>query len=311
MRRPTGWLILLTLVLVPCGRASAQTPQTPQAPRVQQPPGQPAPPLFPKHRRGTYINSDNIEVVDATPQSPPLETDDPGVPDPGEYEINLLTEADLEEDARTINVVTVDANYGLVLKGFGHELPTQLKFEFPVVAARQTGNPYEIGLGNYEVGLKFNFYNDESRGLRVSVYPQMAFSRGSSVDKGVAEAGQTFELPILISHETKFMTLVGNAGFSKAIHDEERGTTADIGAGIGRAFFRKLAVMAEVRTSSSIDFSSDRLVSTSLGFIYGVRKSIWYARVGHSLFSDDGRHLFLGFGMKVLIDTQHPTPARP
>ena len=41
--------------------------------------------------------------------------------------------------------------------------------------------------------------------------------------------------------------------------------------------------------------------------IYGVRKSIWYARVGHSLFSDDGRHTYLGFGMKVTIDTKHPT----
>lgn len=95
------------------------------------------PPLFPKHRRGLYINRDNLEVVDATPQSPPLETDDPSVPDEGEYEINLLTEADFAAVARKINVLTVDANYGLVLKGLGHRLPTQLKFEFPVVARQE------------------------------------------------------------------------------------------------------------------------------------------------------------------------------
>ena len=60
--------------------------------------------------------------------------------------------------------------------------------------------------------------------------------------------------------------------------------------------------MGDLRTSSTPDFKRDRLISASAGFIYGVRKSIWYARVGHSLFSDDGRHMFLGCGMKVMLD---------
>jgi hypothetical protein len=114
---------------------------------VTKPAQNPPPPLFPKHRRGLYINGEKLEVIDATPQSPPLETDDPSVPDPGEYEINLLTDADLGVDARKVDVVTVDANYGLMLRGWGHQLPTQLKFEFPVVAAKEAGTPYEIGAG--------------------------------------------------------------------------------------------------------------------------------------------------------------------
>jgi hypothetical protein len=42
---------------------------------------QPPPPLFSRHRRGIYKNALGVAVVDATPQSPPLETDDPSVPD--------------------------------------------------------------------------------------------------------------------------------------------------------------------------------------------------------------------------------------
>jgi hypothetical protein len=57
-------------------------------PQVSAPPKQPPPPLFPRHRRGIYQNREGLDVIDATPQSPPLETDDPGVPDKGEYEIN-------------------------------------------------------------------------------------------------------------------------------------------------------------------------------------------------------------------------------
>jgi hypothetical protein len=246
--------------------------------------------------------SKDVEVIDATPQSPPLETDDPSVPDKGEYEINLLTEADLTENARSVNVVTVDANYGIVLKGWGHEVPTQVKFDFPVVARREGGNPYQIGLGTSEFGLKFNFYNDEQRGLRVSVYPQIEFSTGGSVDKGIAEPGQTLELPLLIAHESKYVTMVGNAGLSKVFHGDGRETTTELGFGIGRAFFPKLAVMGEIRTASTTDFKRDRLISANAGFIYGVRKTIWYARVGHSVFSDDGGHAFVAFGMKVILD---------
>src|SRR3954467_2363289 len=100
--------------------------------RVKPPP----PPLFVKHHRGTYRNSANLMVIDATPQSPPLETDDPGVPDKGEYEINLSTHADLSKEDRTVDLLFVDANYGIAPRIAGHELPTQLKFEIPVMAAR-------------------------------------------------------------------------------------------------------------------------------------------------------------------------------
>jgi len=308
MRLIASSLLILPLLLLPLRDASAQTQQSPPATK---PAASPPPPLFPKHRRGLYINSDKLEVIDATPQSPPLETDDPSVPDKGEYEINLLTEADLGLEEHSVNVVTVDANYGVVLKGWGHELPTQLKLEVPVSAQGGHGSPYQIGLGNSAVGFKFNFYNDDSRGLRLSVYPQMEFSTGTSVEKGVAEPGQTLVLPLLVAKESRFATLVANAGLSMAIHDEGRQTMANLSVGVGRAFFRKLALMGEIHSSSAKSLSEDRLVSANAGFIYGVRRAIWYGRVGHSIFSDAGPHAFVAFGMKVLIDTARRDGAQP
>ncbi len=97
---------------------------------------EPPPPLFSRHRRGIYKNALGVAVVDATPQSPPLETDDPSVPDKGEYEVNLTTHADFSKELRTFDFFFVDANYGIVPKIFGHELPTQVKFEFPLAAQR-------------------------------------------------------------------------------------------------------------------------------------------------------------------------------
>jgi hypothetical protein len=308
MTRPAGWLALLALLLIPCAPASAQEAAPPP---VAKPAGNPPPPLFPNHRRGFYIGNDNFEVIDATPQSPPLVTDDPGVPDNGEFEINLLTEADLARDAHSVNLLTIDANYGVLLKGGGHQLPTQVKIEFPITARREGGNAYQVGPGESQFGLKFNFYNDESRGLRVAVYPQIEFSTGASVDKGIAEPGQTLVLPLLVSHESKYVTMVGNVGFEKPFHTDVGEATTELGFGLGRAFFRKLAIMGEIYTSSTTDFRRDRLIEANAGVIYGVRKAIWYARVGHSILSDDGRHAFVGFGLKVLIDTQHPSPSQP
>jgi hypothetical protein len=305
VRRGPLWLVLLSALVVTTATATPARAQSAGQPKVESPPRNPPAPLFRKHRRGLYVNSDNLQVIDATPQSPPLQTDDPGVPDKGEYEINLLTEADLAADAHTVDVLTIDANYGLVLKGFGHELPTQLKLEFPVVAREEHGDSYQMGLGTSAFGLKFNFYNDETRGLRVSVYPQIEFSTGSSVEKNIAEPGQTLILPLLVSHESKYVTMVANAGVNKTIHDAGRDSTAELGFGVGRAFFRKLAVMGDLHTSSSTNFKHDRQLAADAGFIYGVRKAIWYSRIGHSLFSDDGRHAFVSFGVKVLIDPAH------
>jgi hypothetical protein len=56
-----------------------QPPKTKTGESVKLPP----PPLFTKHSRGMYRNGLGLQVIDATPQSPPLEADDPGVPDKG------------------------------------------------------------------------------------------------------------------------------------------------------------------------------------------------------------------------------------
>jgi hypothetical protein len=264
----------------------------------------PAPPLFPKHRRGLYKNGQHVDVIDATPQSPPLPIDDPGVPDNGEFEVNVGVAADLASGSHRLEVPRLDANYGIVLHGAGHELPAQLKFEVPIIANRDEGEPYATGPGNAVAGVKLNFYNDENRGLRLSVYPQAEFSTQASVDRGLAEAGQTLVLPLLVSREFSFGTIVLNAGLEQPINDPDRTTAAELGVGIGRAFFRKLGVMASLRSESSVTFRHDRLCTANAGVIYGVRNIVWYAGGGAALFAGDGRHAYLVAGIKILADTR-------
>jgi len=279
----------------------------PASPANQQTAKVPPPPLFPKHRRGIYTNAAGVEVIDATPQSPPLDTDDPAVPDVGQYEINVTTHADLSREASRIDLLTVDANYGLLPTIVGHLLPTQIKFECPLVAAREAGEPFNVGVGAAAFGMKLKFYHDEHRGISAAIYPQVEFAApgGRGVEKGLSERGQTLLLPLLVAREFREFTFVFNAALEKPAHDPGRQIATEFGAAIGRAFTRKVAAMIELRTESSADFKKDRLVFVNAGLIHGVRRIILYMNLGHSLFADDGfSHAYAGAGMKVLIDTK-------
>jgi len=258
--------------------------------------------LFPRHRRGVYKNTQGRFVIDATPQSPPLETDDPGVPDKGEYEINLVTRADFSKELRAFDFLLVDANYGFLPKVFGHPLPTQLKIEFPLAGAKPPGDPMQVGIGAAKVGLKLNFYEDEHKGISASLYPQMAFAVPGTdgVDKGLAEPGQTFILPLLVQKELKHLTIVANGVLDQPIHDSARSTTGTLALGVGRAMTPRVALMAEGRFTSTFDLERERLVVLNFGLMRRLRNNVGlYANVGRSLFSDEGfEHTYAGIGVK-------------
>src|ERR1700730_8814256 len=208
-----GGFLLFSLVLLGPRWASsvaAQTPPKSGPEAADKPAKEQPPPLFPKHRRGFYKNAKGIEVIDATPQAPPLEIDDPGTPGTGEYEINLTTDADLSKDERKLNLFYLDANFGVLPRILGHEIPSQLKFEVPFSGARPGGDPYAFGLGGATVGVKLNFYNNENTGLSLSFYPQAEFSPRGSARKGLAEPGQTLLVPLLVSKQLSHATLVIN-----------------------------------------------------------------------------------------------------
>jgi hypothetical protein len=309
MKMPFGEALLL-FILIPvygAGQESGakQPQQDQQETRKKKPVKQPPPPLYSKHHRGMYKNDSGIWVIDATPQSPPLEVDDPGVPDKGQYEINLTTEVDLSKQLRTFSFLSVDANYGILPKIFGHALPTQVKFEFPLAGAKEQGDPLEVGIGEAQFGLKFNFYDNEHRGESVSFYPQIEFAvpGTDAAEKNLANSGQTLILPLLVRQEFKYLILVANGAVNQPIQDPQRHTTGSLGVGIGRAVTRYLAAMGEVRAESAFDLKRQRLAVVNFGVMRHIRNNIiLYANVGRSIVSDESfAHTYAGVGVKFLL----------
>jgi hypothetical protein len=184
---------------------------------------------------------------------------------------------------------------------FGHELPMQLTLEFPFSGVKENGNPYAFGIGLAAIGLNLNFYHDESTGVSLSVYPQLEFAPHGSVEKGLADSGQTLVLPFLAMKELTYATFVLNAGIEQPFHDRDRRTTGMLALGLGRAIMRKLALMGEIHGESQCDFKTARTVNVNLGVMYGVRHVPIYVRIGRSLSSADGSHTYVAVGGKVVL----------
>jgi hypothetical protein len=303
---PAIFLLFLCPSVVRAQGSSAQqgeqsTEQTKDGKSVKQP----APPLFKRHHRGMYKNSLGIDVIDATPQSPPLEVDDPGVPEKGQYEINFTSEVDFSNQMRAFDFLLVDANYGTLPKIFGHQIPTQIKLECPVAGDQMQGDPLNVGVGATLFGVKFNFYDNEHTGASAAFYPQIEFAvpGTDAARKNLADSGETLIFPLLVRKEFRYLTVVANAGLNEPIHDPEDATTGSLGFGFGRAFTRHLAAMVEFRGDSAFDFKSDRLVVANVGLMRRIRDDLFfYTNVGHSLISNDKyRHVYVGIGVKVLL----------
>ena len=121
---------------------------------------------------------------------PPLVTDDPGTPGPGNWEVNLALTLDRRSSSSRVGTPLIDANYG-----WGERL--QLKLEIPwVVVAGEPGGARN-GLGNPLLGVKWRFLDEATSGIAVSTYPQFGFNLlRSTADRGLSEQETSFLLPV-------------------------------------------------------------------------------------------------------------------
>ena len=118
---------------------------------------------------------------------PPLETDDPGTPGDGRWEINLAATLEHTAGGTLYEAPLGDANYGL-----GERI--QLKLELPLLVER--GENTGTGLGNPVMGIKWRFLDDSSSQLAISTYPQFEFSSPILPLDDTGENGSALLLPL-------------------------------------------------------------------------------------------------------------------
>ena len=102
--------------------------------------------------------------------SPPLLSNDPGTPGPGNWEINIFTAFERSDVNDEWQIPQFDINFGV-----GNRI--QLMLSIPFVISHETGSAVRRAFDGMEMGVKYRFLdNPGTTGLNISLYPKVHFS---------------------------------------------------------------------------------------------------------------------------------------
>jgi hypothetical protein len=219
---------------------------------------------------------------------PPLFTDDPGTPGPGNWEVNLAMTLDRASLSSFWGTPLVDANYG-----WGERL--QLKLEMPwTVVSDELGT--RGGIGNPLFGVKWRFLDEETAGIAVSTYPQLGFNvASSSADRGLVERETRFFLPV--SAVKTVGPVAVNVEVGRVL---ESGGGGDWvwGVALGHVF-GTVETLAEVFGTRGDDAASRQVVVNLGGRVSLAPTSTLLVSGGWSVSDGEGtRHAFLYIGLQ-------------
>jgi hypothetical protein len=162
--------------------------------------------------------------------SPPLMTDDSGVPGANKWENNIGFVFEGNSEENVFEGPIIDLNYGV-----GDHI--QLKYEMGWIA--ETGEHFANKFDAILLGVKYNFSNGKEKEYEFSVYPQAAFSFNNESGKNI-EYG--FILPVMLSKE--FDELSANAQLGFEMLGEER--NGFYGLSFGKELSESLELLAEL-----------------------------------------------------------------
>jgi hypothetical protein len=141
---------------------------------------------------------------------PPLETDDPDTPGPGNWEINVAATHE-KRGIREFKPV-LDLNYGV-----GNTL--QLKLKPRLVILDEPSREARLAAGNIQFGVKWRFANEDEHGVALSTYPQLDLNPpGRSVARDLVDDGTEFFLPVELAWTLGRTRIFAEAGHNWREH---------------------------------------------------------------------------------------------
>jgi len=212
----------------------------------------------------------------------PLLTEDPYTPGPNTWEINVAAAMEHRDTTWTWETPLLDINYG-----WGER--TQFKFEIPyVIEDRDRAGP-QAGIGNYSLGAKWRFLDEDRHGIAVSVAPQFEFStEQSSRRRGLATENKAVLLPVQMSRT--FGPSAVNLELGYAVVEEESDECI-YGLAFGHQITDRLQLLAEVYGIADQDFAEHQVV-----FQLGARQNLTrhlslLVAGGRGIISPDGEEI--------------------
>ncbi len=243
-------------------------------------------------------------LLDSSPSSPPLESDDPGTPGPNGIEINVYSNLDSFKVGNSLSSV-IDANYGL-----GDQIQIRLSKE--ALHEKIDGQTEFYGYGQTSLAIKWRFYDNSTNSFKLAVYPSYQFAdETKQID--VDSEGRSLYIPIILSKTSGRYTFLLNAGISTNLDFASKKSNF-ISLALGRASSETFRLMSEVVSQKS---NVGQRVDLRFGFVKEIfpneeskYETGFFGSVGRNIgWTDDGyEHLniLIGFAFAVKpIDSQH------
>jgi hypothetical protein len=178
---------------------------------------------------------------------PPLETDDPGTPGDGRWEINVAGTLEHSAERTLYEAPLADVNYGI-----GDRV--QLKLEIPFLFERDGGS--RSGLGNTLVGVKWRVLEDSTTGSALSTYPQLEL-RTPVLSLDDEQDESSLLLPIELATAWAGLGINAETGYRMI-----RGRRGELMYGLALGFKRgaTIEVLSECNGWSDLDGADSELV---------------------------------------------------
>jgi hypothetical protein len=249
------------------------------------------------HLLKTKCESVSEDLPEVTPQSPPLDVDDPATPGCNQWEINVLTNGDFTRGERHLELPLLDINYGI-----GDNL--QLKYEVPMEKT-QTGEVSSTEVGRSKVGVKYMFYENEETDTEIGFYPQVEIATPQE-DVG----GNVVSLPLLLATKlgaikTGEVMMTTNLGYNISSRADTENSVF-VATGLGVPVLRNLSLMGEVSAEEALTKNTEdvreELVKVNVGMVATVSKHFFlFGSLGESIISSDHlNHTYALAGVRIL-----------
>ena len=143
-------------------------------------------------------------AIDFSRAGPPFVTDDPELPPPGGWEINVPFILERTPGTTDMDAPLFDLNYGLP--------DLQLKLEIPIKIVQSDSNGTTAGSGDLLVGVKWRFLDNERSHFQLGIYPQLLVPSGNH-GRGLGEGQPAYVFPVVAQKSWGKWTLYGNIGY--------------------------------------------------------------------------------------------------
>ena len=191
---------------------------------------------------------------------PPLAIDDPGILDPGVWELILAGAGESRDSGHSHQLPILDVSYGLAQNTqISLYVPWELEF------FDEVENTSDIG--HLAVGYKWRFYADTNTELAIA--PAYAFSiRSDSTPVGESSDTEIFTLPLLWSQTIDQWTLLGQLAWN---HPSEGDSDWSYGLALVHPLTESADWMVEIYGDANNKFE-DRNLNFQVGLDYSLGK---------------------------------------